>query len=370
MTTTPTRKKKTPEEQSEEVRDAYQEAADPKRVSPLRQEPPLDMGGITPAEGEVEEAKAHDQEAADVAYVEDQARRIFADDLLGASETAAGVRTVKTRDGRVADADTGEILAPEKRVWRPGPDVLIDVRGGGKYLTARRRLQWMRQEPRPHPEWGIKTELIEHERGTFKNKTGGGPRGSMAQIEGGFAIFKAIILNESGRVIAEASATEWSEMFPDYIEKAETAAVARALAVAGFGTEQALDFDEGWEAGNIADAPVRPDVNAMTAPQGPPINITASDVAGVRQGGRQSKATPAQLQAIRSFARTLAIPPTGLQAVIKASLPARQDPVFDNDLDDSGDSANLILGFLSGLSFDECGLIVQVLEAAEAGTSP
>lgn len=360
--------KRTPEEQAAAGRTRADELGvpPPETVSPLRQEPPLDMGGITAVEAETEEQRAHEQEAADAAYVLDEARKIFADDLA-----EPGVRTTKDIDGRVVDADTGEVLTPKARVWRPGDKELIDVRGGGKYLPARRRLQWMRQEPPPHPDWGVRTEMVEHVLGTFKNKTGGGPRGSMAEIAGGFAIFKATILNEHGRVVAEAHATEWSDVFPDYIEKAETAAVARALAVAGYGTEAALDFDEGWEQGNIADAPVRANMNQIGPIANPgqgPITITASSVEGVRQGGRQSKATPAQLQAIRSFSRSLALTPTALQQVIKASLAPRAHPVFDNQLDDSPDSVNLLLGFLSDLPFEECGMIIQVLEAADTSS--
>ena len=41
--------------------------------------------------------------------------------------------------------------------------------------------------------------------------------------------------------------------FPDYIEKAETGAVGRALAMCGYGTLQAPEFDEGER---IADAPI------------------------------------------------------------------------------------------------------------------
>jgi len=41
--------------------------------------------------------------------------------------------------------------------------------------------------------------------------------------------------------------------FPDYIEKAETGAVVRALAMCGYGTLQAPEFDEGER---ISDTPI------------------------------------------------------------------------------------------------------------------
>jgi hypothetical protein len=41
--------------------------------------------------------------------------------------------------------------------------------------------------------------------------------------------------------------------FPDYIEKAETGAIGRALAMCGYGTLQAPEFDE---QDRLADMPV------------------------------------------------------------------------------------------------------------------
>ena len=41
--------------------------------------------------------------------------------------------------------------------------------------------------------------------------------------------------------------------FPDYIEKAETGAIGRALAMCGYGTLQAPEFDE---QDRLADAPI------------------------------------------------------------------------------------------------------------------
>ena len=64
---------------------------------------------------------------------------------------------------------------------------------------------------------------------------------------------KAIIKDSTGRVIATARKKETEIGFPDYIEKAETGAVGRALAMCGYGTLQAPEFDEGER---LADAPV------------------------------------------------------------------------------------------------------------------
>jgi hypothetical protein len=55
------------------------------------------------------------------------------------------------------------------------------------------------------------------------------------------------------RVIATARKKETEVGFPDYIEKAETGAVGRALAMCRYGTLQAPEFDEGER---LSDAPV------------------------------------------------------------------------------------------------------------------
>ena len=64
---------------------------------------------------------------------------------------------------------------------------------------------------------------------------------------------KATIKNSDKRIIATARKKETEIGFPDYIEKAETGAISRALAMCGYGTLQAPDFNKGER---IADAPV------------------------------------------------------------------------------------------------------------------
>jgi hypothetical protein len=70
---------------------------------------------------------------------------------------------------------------------------------------------------------------------------------------------KATIKDMLGVVIATARKKETEIGFPDYIEKAETGAIGRALAMCGYGTLQAPEFDEGER---IADAPVEKPKNA------------------------------------------------------------------------------------------------------------
>lgn len=86
----------------------------------------------------------------------------------------------------------------------------------------------------------------------------------------GYAKYKATVTLQIGKMIKRASATksERAVDFPDFIEKANTGAVGRALAMIGFGTQFAPDLDEG---NRIVDAPVdRPGQDEQPAPQQSP----------------------------------------------------------------------------------------------------
>ncbi len=98
------------------------------------------------------------------------------------------------------------------------------------YLPIAARIAWFRRE---HPDWSIITKMIES-----ANKA---------------IVMKAVIRDAGGRIIATARKRETEIGFPDYIEKAETGAIGRALALCGYGTLQAPDFDEQER---LADSPV------------------------------------------------------------------------------------------------------------------
>ena len=89
------------------------------------------------------------------------------------------------------------------------------------YLPVAARIAWFRKD---HPYWSIITKVVQ-----LANKA---------------VIMKAIIKDMQGTVIATARKKETEIGFPDYIEKAETGAVGRALAMCGYGTLQAPEFDE------------------------------------------------------------------------------------------------------------------------------
>jgi hypothetical protein len=102
---------------------------------------------------------------------------------------------------------------------------------GKDYLEVKWRLVWFRED---HPDWCIDTECKEQDQD--------------------HAIFKAIICDESGIQKSAGHGSESKKDFADFLEKAETKAVGRALAMLGYGTQFAADeLDEGER---IVDSPV------------------------------------------------------------------------------------------------------------------
>ncbi len=107
---------------------------------------------------------------------------------------------------------------------------LLNLRGK-EYLEVKFRLVWFRED---HPDWSIETELM-----------------SVTDVS---AYARATVRDESGRVIATSHKFESIKGFPDFIEKAETGAIGRALALIGYGTQFCADeLDEG---SRIVDSPV------------------------------------------------------------------------------------------------------------------
>lgn len=246
----------------------------------------------------------------------------------------------------------GHVVSP---AFRPPPNVFITVQGGGQYLPARWRVVWLRRQAETQG-WSIQSELIEHDPGEFS----GGGRGR-ATVKGGYALFKAHVLNEFNRIIGEGHALEWGSSFGDYVEKAETSAIARALAIAGFGTEAAMELDEGW----IADSPIGPGGQLGSVEDPGPINIEPSNVTGVMVGGRQTGATSAQMRAIRDKANEIGLSPDTLNAFVLSTLGEAPDLT---GVDSAAEQAQVVMGHLESLSFDEAGQIVRgLMEAAAHG---
>lgn len=102
---------------------------------------------------------------------------------------------------------------------------------GKDYLQVAWRLVWFRED---HPDWSIDPTIIE--------------------MDAEHAVFKAVISDETGAQKCAGHGSESKRDFGDFIEKAETKAVGRALAMLGYGTQfTAAEFDEGER---IVDSPV------------------------------------------------------------------------------------------------------------------
>jgi hypothetical protein len=96
---------------------------------------------------------------------------------------------------------------------------------GRDYLEVKWRVVWLRSE---HPDATIETELVKQSPPS-------------ARGEPGIAIFRArVALPGAGE--ASGWGSETSTDFRDYIEKAETKALGRALAALGYGTQFCEDF--------------------------------------------------------------------------------------------------------------------------------
>lgn len=106
---------------------------------------------------------------------------------------------------------------------------LMDLKGKA-YLQVMWRLVWFRDEK---PDWCIDTKL--------------------EQLTDNHAVFSAKIFDENNIQKAAGYGSESSKDFKDFIEKAETKAVGRALAMLGYGTQFAPEMDEGER---IVDSPV------------------------------------------------------------------------------------------------------------------
>lgn len=118
--------------------------------------------------------------------------------------------------------------------------------GSSDYLEVKWRLVWLREV---HPDAVIETDAIK------VIPPDSDPEGNMI----GWAMFKARVSIPSGGS-ATGYGSESVADFREYIEKAETKAIGRALAALGFGTQFSADHDFGAGAQGgrqkVVDSPV------------------------------------------------------------------------------------------------------------------
>jgi len=101
---------------------------------------------------------------------------------------------------------------------------------GKDYLEVKWRLVWFREN---HPNGTIKTEIVSH--------------------DDNYSVVRADIYAD-GSLLSSGSKREDKKHFADHLEKAETGAIGRALAVCGYGTQ--FDGGDMAEGDRLADAPV------------------------------------------------------------------------------------------------------------------
>lgn len=130
-------------------------------------------------------------------------------------------------------------------------DYLMKLQGKD-YLPVQARLLWLRTL---HPDATLTTELVSYEPGQH-------------------ALFRATI-SIPGRGSATGHGSEDPKGFRDFIEKAETKAIGRALGALGFGTQFTDDFDTPVTADNqirIVDSPVERKTTRVSDPVKEPLD--------------------------------------------------------------------------------------------------
>lgn len=112
---------------------------------------------------------------------------------------------------------------------------------GKPYMQVQWRLVWFREE---HPDYCIETRIVDY--------------------SDEFSIVRAEIRDNNGKLLATATKKETAQGFSDHLEKAETGAIGRALGHVGYGTQFAVELDEGER---IVDSPITTTTIRYQAPE-------------------------------------------------------------------------------------------------------
>jgi hypothetical protein len=163
--------------------------------------------------------------------------------------------------------------------------------GSADYLEVKWRIVWFREI---HGDDGsITTEMVD----------------SGAD----WAIFRAVV-SVGGKVVATGYGSEAINDFRDYLEKAETKAIGRALALAGFGTQFTPDHEFGAAHGAVVDSPID---FATTRGRRMPNNDGGGQVGQSGGGGGSGQpATPRQFKFIEAIIREHGLSDTDVAAEI------------------------------------------------------
>lgn len=171
---------------------------------------------------------------------------------------------------------------------------------GKDYLEVKWRLAWFRAD---HPDGVIITEMVSH----HDNE----------------AVFRAEVIIPNGGGSSTGWGSEDARGFGDYLEKAETKAIGRALAALGFGIQHSYEFDD--TSTGRRDAPSarqqteRPNRGTDTrkAPSSPQRANTGQTQTEPVSGG----AKPGQVTTIRKIAGDLGMSGKEIMRLIDTTLP-------------------------------------------------
>jgi len=199
------------------------------------------------------------------------------------------------------------------RTFNPN-DHLMQIKnrnGSADYLPVAWRLVWFREQC---PDGEITTELVhldldketEEEGYAWNNEARRSEK--VTKRANGIAVFRATVKDGKGG-IATGTKCEKAASFPDYIEKAETGSIGRALAALGYGTQFAPDLEEEHR---IVDSPLdRSNTNTGSQNTNKPIasvrtaTASTSTTTTVQEGLNDAAASDQQLSSIRKLCQQL-----------------------------------------------------------------
>lgn len=219
--------------------------------------------------------------------------------------------------------------------------------GGQDYLDVKWRLLWLRRE---HPDAEIVTEHV--------------------RIDDGSAIFKATVTLPSGGK-ATGYGSETASDFGDFIEKAETKAIGRALNALGYGAQFAEGDDEPAPAGE----PHRPSPRQTPAAPRAASPAAAPAPAATEQDGARA-ATPAPTARQAEAVTSRGAPPidfvasrerAGQTAAPAASRPAEADAAEPEMADYS---YTHFWRWARGLGYNSKGAIEELIGRPMSGLTP
>jgi hypothetical protein len=181
------------------------------------------------------------------------------------------------------------------KVFNPREHLIqLKSREGSKdYLPVQWRLVWFREMC---PNGTIETEIVhldlekETEEEVFVWNSEKRRSEKSVKTARGVAVVRAVARDGKGG-IATGTKMEKAAAFGDYLEKAETGAIGRALAALGYGTQFAPDLDE---AQRIVDAPV----DRTPTPNN---NVTANNGNNNKSESDEGTITEQQVNSIRKL---------------------------------------------------------------------